>query len=129
MTAYNPGTYVPGNAWETIEHFQRAAAAPRINEVLDSVGDTTTPSYFEFRSPVDGNDRSFALSIDRASGAGSFNCALERSLDNGVSWQPINTFDSPVSNDIRLNNLAMFRVRVLSLGAGTTLRVSLIQSL
>lgn len=129
MAAYNPATYTPGDPWETIEHFQRGAAAPRISEVLAAAGDATTPSYFEFRECRTGNPRTFAAVFQYEAGAGAFLAVLERSYDNGATWVHVTCTSSECSQDVSITQLAMYRIRLDSVDAGTTIRASLIQNL
>lgn len=127
---FDHATYTPGDPWETREHFARAFAAPRISEVLSAAGETTTPSYFEYRQACEGNTRTFALSIQYETGSGTFEAVLERSNDDGSTWAPVETFTTLASTNVDCqNHLAMYRVRVVAIAGGTTIRVSLVQFL
>lgn len=129
MTAFNIQTYQPGDAWETIEHFQRGFTAPRITEEFTASGQSTTPSFFEYRECPTGNPRTFVFDVQVTSGAGPFEVVLERSFDEGVSWTPMLRVTENISRDIDLTVLSMFRARAVSLAGGTTLMVRLIQNL
>jgi hypothetical protein len=128
MTAFDPYTYQPGDAWTSTEFFGRALTLPRVTATFSAGGQTTTPSYFEFR---DGRiqDRPGVSVYIRKVGSGAISITLEDSRDNGVNWVTVKTYNNEGIDEIEVDTPRMLRLKCISLGASTTAEVKLSQAM
>lgn len=130
--AYDPNTYLPGDAWETTEFISRALTAPRlfVAAAAAPIGgaapvagvNMTKPSYFEYRQGK-GDSQQVELSVQ---GSGAFEVSLQRSFDGGDTWQTVITYDENVEEYYRYGFAAMLRLLV---EFGTGISIGLRQQL
>jgi len=126
--AYDPYTYLPGDAWESIDFMSRALTAPKIvvasaaapaGQDLPVAGvNMTKPSYFEFRQGK-GDEQHVQISVG-GGGGNAFSVALDRSFDNGVTWQIVETYTAATEKAIQHIYPVMLRLRVVT-GASVSL--------
>jgi len=116
VPAFSPATYVPGDAWSTMEFATRAITAPRLRVTGATVAGTTPASYFEFRKPDVGDSQEVEVSVI----GGSSTVVLERSFDDGTTWQIVKTYTNGGEDTYRYAYPVMLRLRVVS-GSGLTL--------
>lgn len=117
MTAFNPGTYKPGDAWASMEFALRALTPPSLVIPDADAGDATPASYFEYRVARGGEDQVIDVSIH---GSDSFSVVMERSFDAGDSWEPVNTYNEPTTELYDYSHPYMLRLRVVS-GSGVSI--------
>lgn len=130
--AYDPTTYLPGDAWETTEFISRALTAPRlfVAAAAAPIGDAapvagtnmTKPSYFEYRQGK-GDSQRIAISVF---GTGAFEVVLQRSFDAGATWQTAETYTENTEEYYFYSYPAMVRLLVVS---GTDISLGLRQQL
>ena len=109
---FDPATYVPKDPWTSADFLTRALVGPWAQVAATTIGNTTPPSYFEYRSKD--NDCVAEVSV-----AGSGTAVLERSFDNGATWQIVKTYAGANEDTYPVNSLMMLRLR-LTVASGTT---------
>lgn len=109
---FDPATYVPKDPWTSVDFLTRALTGPWAQATATIVGNATPGSYFEYRSAN-------ADSVVEISVVGAGTAVLERSFDDGVTWQVIKTYVGNSEDTYNVNSLMMLRLR-LTVASGST---------
>lgn len=124
--AFDPATYVPGDAWTSADFLTRALTGPRIRVDAETAGDATDGSYFELRSEL--KDRIIEVSVACNVGEPSFVVHLQRSFDDGATWETVKAFTDTVAQEA-IEYTSFYKLRLLYVSGTSPVTLRLWQDL
>jgi len=126
--AFNPATYVPGDAWESGDFLVRASSAPKIVVTTNTPGESTPPSFFEPRDGHNTSKRRVEVAVTTDDAVPIFEVELQRSFDDGVTWNTLRKF-SNAEGECSIEYATFYKMRLIYLSGSSMATLRLHQDL